>query len=115
MDGRVQLPVIDWMKKEFKAEYVDMITEPGPDKLLAENGFKFETESIKKRVGISVNKHGSKTVAVVGHCDCAGNPVCNDDHLKQIKSAVEIVESWGFKASVIGLLVDEHFSVRKIL
>jgi len=113
MDGRVQLPVIDWMKKEFKADYVDMITEPGPDRLLAEN--MFEVESVKKRVEVSVKKHGSKTVAVVGHCDCAGNQVCNDDHLQQIKSAVEIVDSWGFNTSVIGLWVDEHWLVHKII
>jgi hypothetical protein len=27
-DGRTQLPVIEWLKKEYGATYVDMITEP---------------------------------------------------------------------------------------
>ena len=27
MDGRVQVPVIEWLKKEYKADDVDMITE----------------------------------------------------------------------------------------
>jgi len=36
MDGRCQLPVIEWMKKRYGVEYVDMITEPGPDGVLAE-------------------------------------------------------------------------------
>ena len=33
MDGRVQLPVIRHMKERFNAEYVDSITEPGPNNL----------------------------------------------------------------------------------
>jgi len=31
MDGRVQLPVINYLKERFSANYVDMITEPGPN------------------------------------------------------------------------------------
>jgi hypothetical protein len=37
MDGRTQLPIIEWLKKEYGATYVDMITEPGPNKIPAEN------------------------------------------------------------------------------
>ena len=29
MDGRVQLPVIKFLQERFKAEYVDIISEPG--------------------------------------------------------------------------------------
>jgi hypothetical protein len=48
MDGRVQLPVIEWLKKEYEADYVDMITEPGPNKILAENKDQLFINSIKK-------------------------------------------------------------------
>ncbi|MCX6667890.1 MAG: hypothetical protein NTV74_06630 [Euryarchaeota archaeon] len=115
IDGRVQIPVIDWMKKEFKADYVDMITEPGPNKLLTESRFSLESAFVKKKVEVSVQKHGSKIVAVVGHYDCAGNSVDMENHIRQTKSAVETVESWGFNASVIGLWVDEHWVVYKII
>jgi len=37
MDGRVQTPVIKWLKNEYKVNYIDMITEPGPNKILAES------------------------------------------------------------------------------
>ena len=36
MDGRVQLPVINYLKDQYKIDYVDMITEPGPIKILSE-------------------------------------------------------------------------------
>ena len=35
MDGRVQLPVIYYLKERFGVPYVDVITEPGPVALLS--------------------------------------------------------------------------------
>ena len=36
MDGRVQIPVITYLKERFKADYVDVVSEPGPNRILAE-------------------------------------------------------------------------------
>ncbi|HIG99321.1 MAG TPA: hypothetical protein HA258_01960 [Thermoplasmata archaeon] len=115
MDGRVQIPVIDWMKKHFTADFVDMITEPGPNKILAENIERTVIESLKKRVEISVVKHASIQIAVVGHFDCAGNPVDEENQLQQLKDATLTIQSWGFKIPVIGLWVDDQWTVHKIL
>jgi len=82
MDGRVQIPIIEFLKKKFKVDYVDMITEPGIDKILAE-GNKELISWIKEKIKISVKKHNSKVIAIVGHADCAGNPV--KKHVEQIK------------------------------
>ncbi len=30
MDGRTQLPVIEFLKNKLSVEYVDTVTEPGP-------------------------------------------------------------------------------------
>jgi len=98
MDGRTQIPVIEWMRKRYRVSYVDMITEPGVDAVLAENDDTRTIESIKRKVRISTEKHGSRLIAVVGHYDCAGNPVDMHTHLAQIQSAVERMASWGFKA-----------------
>lgn len=97
MDGRVQMPVNEWLKKKYKVDYVDMITEQGPNKILAEVKDGPALESIKRRVEISVNKHGSKLIAIVGHYDCADNSVERDLQLKQILSAIKTVESWNFE------------------
>ena len=35
MDGRIQIPLTNWIKKNFSVDYVDTITEPGIDKLVA--------------------------------------------------------------------------------
>ncbi len=73
IDGRVQRPVLDYMKGECDTAYVDMITAPGPDGIVAKEGDMYK--HLQSGVAISVEKHASNVVAIVGHDDCAGNPV----------------------------------------
>jgi len=113
MDGRVQLPVSEWMRTHLHVDYVDTITEPGPDKVMA-LGLPGQQESVRKRVGISVGAHGSRTVAIVGHHDCAGNPVSREAHRDQIRRASQVIQSWGLPVRVLGLWVDERWAVEVV-
>jgi len=106
MDGRTQLPVIEWMKATFGVDYVDSITEPGPDKILFD-GNSGLVESIKNRATISVQAHGSQVVALVGHGDCAGNPVPKDVHFEHVKKGMETIRSWGLPVKIIGIWLDD--------
>ncbi|WP_231272453.1 carbonic anhydrase [Clostridium botulinum] len=92
MDGRIQNAVRKFMKNKFHVDYVDMVTEAGPDKILAEGINEFLIQSIKNRVELSIDSHEAKAIAVVGHFDCAGNPVDKEQHIKDIKESVERVE-----------------------
>ena len=114
MDGRVQYAVAEWLKRKYKVDYVDMITEPGLDGVLATNQDKAAIESIKRKIGISTGRHGSKHIAVAGHHDCAGNPVDKETHLAHIRAAVKVVKSWGFNADVIGLWVDDKWKASEV-
>ena len=105
MDGRVQQPIIDWMKKTFNLDYVDMITEPGPDKILAE-GSPEQKKTVRNKVDISVTKHGSEVIVVMGHNDCAGNPVPKEKHLEHIRAAANEITSWAYPAAVYGVWVE---------
>lgn len=115
IDGRVQEPVIAWMKREFQAEYVDDITEPGPILILSENTDPATVASIRRRVDISANRHGSHTVAIVAHHDCAGNPVGKSEQLAQLAAAIERVKSWGLPIDVLGLWVNENWKVHPVV
>lgn len=114
MDGRIQMPVIEWMRKEYEMNYIDMVTEAGPNKILAEGKDKQKIESIKKRVEISINKHGSKLIAIVGHYNCAGNTGEKSTQLEEILSAIEMVKLWNFEIKIIGLWVDENWKVCEV-
>ncbi len=114
MDGRAQLPVIAYLKSKYGVDYVDAITEPGPNRILAGNRDQIDLDSIRRRLEISVMKHGSKHVVIVGHHDCAGNPVDKETQLSQIAAAVETVKSWGFPCEITGLWVDEQWKVHEV-
>jgi hypothetical protein len=114
MDGRTQLPVTGWLKSEYGLDYVDMITEPGPEKMLSQ-GTPGQVESIKSRVGISVNAHGSQTILVAAHHDCAGNPVSKEEHVRQVRACLKVVKSWGLPVKdIIGIWIDENWAVEPI-
>ena len=114
MDGRVQLPVINYMRKRFGVEYVDSVTEPGPNKILAENSPPDLVLSILRRVEISVRKHGSKIIAVTGHHDCAGNPASEDEQINQIKKSVLLLKEKFPETEVHGLWINENWEVKGI-
>ena len=110
MDGRVQIPVVEYMQKSFNVDYVDMITEPGPNKILAEGKDADAIQLLRKMVGISVEKHNSQIIAIAGHYDCAGNPEGEDVQKKHLQRAVDVISSWGFPAKkIIALWLDENF------
>ncbi|UCD16400.1 MAG: hypothetical protein JSV44_08005 [Candidatus Zixiibacteriota bacterium] len=114
MDGRTQLPVIEYLSERYAADYVDMVTEPGPIKFLAENDDAAIVESIRNRVAISVNAHGSGIVAIVGHDDCAGNPVPRETQESQIKKAIVLVRPWFPGTEFIGLFVKDNTIVEEV-
>ena len=114
MDGRTQLPVIEYLKNKYHVNHVDTITEPGPNKILAENRDRAALDSIKRRVEISVKKHGSRHIAIVGHHDCAGNPTDNDTQVSHLLSAIITVKSWNFGAEIIGLWLDDKWKVNEV-
>ena len=111
MDGRVQIPVVEYIKRNYAVDYVDMITEPGPNKILSDNTDRVLIESIKRRVTISVEVHDSKLIAIVGHYDCAGNLAGKEVQLNHILASINIIKSWKFETQVIGLWVDENLRV----
>lgn len=114
MDGRTQVAVNEWLRQRYDADFVDTITEPGPDRVLAETGDAAKVASIRHRLAISVEKHGSRVVAIVGHHDCAGNPVDRAEHLRQLATAAEVVKTWGFPVAVIRLWVGEDWRVESL-
>lgn len=110
IDGRVLAPVEQWMRENLNVDYVDQVTEPGPDRVLTEAPAEV-LRAIRDKSAISVRAHDSDVIAVVGHYDCAGNPVSEDEHKEQIRRSVDVVAGWGMPARVIGLWVNGDWSV----
>jgi len=109
IDGRAQEQVISLIKESTGADYVDMITLAGPDKVLAQGVDAPEIESIKKNVLISRDKHNSRTIFITGHYDCAGNPVDQEKHIQDIGKAAENIKGWDMGLKVEGIWVDRNW------
>ena len=114
MDGRVQIPITNWMKGKYALDFIDMITEPGPDKMLTQ-GSPEQVASIKSRVLISVNAHGSETILIAAHHDCAGHPVSKEEHLGKVKECVKILKSWKLPVkNIIGAWINDNWTVEVV-
>ena len=111
MDGRIQIPLSNWIKKNYSVDYVDTITEPGVDKKIAAG---LDLESIKTKVDISVNAHKSKLIVVSGHYDCAANPVSDEEHIALVKKGVEALSSWNLDVKLVGVWVDKDWNVNLV-
>lgn len=114
MDGRVQLPVINFLKSNYALDYIDVITEAGPNGLLARGDDSNKITAIRERIDISLHAHGSNLLAVVGHYDCAGNPGSKEKQIEDIITALKKLMEWYPERNIIGLWVDENWQVSKI-
>jgi hypothetical protein len=114
MDGRVQLPVIHYLKDRFGVEFVDTVSEPGPNAILALGADRSAVESILRRVRISVERHKSAGIAVVGHFDCAGNPAERAEQTRQTLAAVRYLAEMFPGVPVVGLWVNQAWEVSEV-
>ena len=112
IDGRTQIPVSKWIKENFSLDYIDTITEPGPDKAISEKNAS-KIEQLKTKVLISIKAHGSKIVIIAGHHDCAANPVSKINHIDQIKKSVNEIKAWNLGIEVLGVWVNEEWKIER--
>ena len=109
IDGRVHEPLLRWVREHAGVDHVDLVTEPGADSTLAScrDG---ACGDMRRRLQVSIDAHGPQLVAIVGHDDCAANPVGPDRHREQIRSAVAEVQGWARELEVVGVWIsaDRH-------
>lgn len=111
MDGRVQLPVLTWIKSNYPVDFVDVITEAGIDGVLARQE---DITEILRSIAVSVNTNKSTRLFIVGHHDCRGNPVDTDTHHTQIKDAVRRIKPYWSQQEVSGLWVNSAWNVELV-
>lgn len=109
IDGRVQLPVINWILENYDVKYVDMITEPGVDGLISDK--MNNIQDILEKINVSKEGHSTNQIFIVGHHDCLANPVDDQKHIEEVTLAVENLKNKYLDCDVTGLWVDDSFEV----
>jgi len=104
MDGRIQQSVVDWARSRFGVDYVDMVTVPGPDRVLAQDllgRLRLATD-----VAVSRRAHGSHQLVVASHADCSGNPVSDDEHEQMVREGISWLATLLPEMTIVGIHVD---------
>lgn len=91
IDGRIQKSLSAWVSDQFAVDYVDTVTEPGVDSFLA-TADEASIAALIDKLAVSHRAHGSTTVVVAAHSDCAGNPVPDEEHRRQLKLGLARLE-----------------------
>lgn len=114
MDGKVQDAVKHYLCRRYNVDYVDMITEAGPSKKLADRKEIALIDNTKKRVVISFHHHGAKVLAIVAHHGCAGNPGTKAQQIRDLRESKKTAESFGLGGTILLLWVDEKLVVSEV-
>lgn len=116
IDGRIQYPVMDYLKQNYNMASFDLLTEAGPLKILTERTDKCRLFSLKEQISTSLEENGSRFIAIVGHHDCKDNPEERDVQEKQIISVIEYLrKAYGEGHSYLGLYVNGKWEVEEII
>jgi len=108
IDGRAQLPVINWIKDAYNMDHVDMITEPGVDGFMADQDNSID--EIKRKINISIDKNNASMIVVVGHHDCQANSVSEVDHHDHIHAGVDRLKKEFPHMDVQGLWINSEWA-----
>ena len=112
MDGRVQLPVLTWIKENYPVDFVDVITEAGMDGVLSEQK---DISEVLRSIRVSVEINKSTRLFIVGHYDCRGNPEDDTTHHQDILASVARLKKLGLSGEIVGLWVNDSWKVEKIV
>jgi len=114
IDGRVQQPALDYLTQRYGVQYVDTVTEPGPNGILKRQDDPALIDSMLRCVDVSVKKHQSVAIAVIGHYDCHGNPGDEDHQNTDTRGAVRFLRAKYPDTLVIGVYIDETWTAEEI-
>ena len=62
-------------------------------------------------IRISLDKHGSRSIAVAAHADCAGNVCSEQKQQEQLGRAIAYLKEQFFGCKVVGLWVNANWKV----
>ena len=113
-DGRVQYPVMDYLKKKYDFDFFDSANEAGPLRTLTKNSDKCRLITLKEQIRTSLEEHGSTFIALVGHHDCTDNPGHRSFQERQLDEALDYLRrSFGNDITYVGLYVNENWEVEE--
>lgn len=114
IDGRVQDVVIDYLRQRWSVDHVDVITEPAPERVLAERTDSSTVARLRSAVLDSLDRQRYPRLALAAHSDCEPDPVSASVQRRRVEEAVNWLRNEFRRAEVLGLWVDETGKVHEL-
>jgi hypothetical protein len=106
IDGEIQQPTIEYLKKVWLVDWVDVITAPAPELLLSECSDNTGIRLINENIQASMAHQERRRVAVVAHCDCIFNTAPTQVKRGMLQGAVRHLRESLTDAEVVGVWID---------
>lgn len=113
VDGRAQLPVIEFIKREYGVSF-DIITEWNPAYVLAERNTSVEARSIMEKIQLLIKNNNISVLAIASHRGCADDCESGASCSRQLNLSVQYVAKHFPEQKVIGLWVDANGSAKEV-
>ena len=108
IDGTVQLPAIEYAKKIWNVEWVDVITDAAPERILSEAKGLEKADHIHDNIEASLCNQIKKRLAIVSHSDCDINTASDWKKIKMLRRAIEHLKSKHTDAEVMGIWINNE-------
>jgi len=114
IDGTVQLPAIDFVKKMWNVPWVDVITEVAPERAFSDATSKAEVDHILNNIKSSLVNQQRKRLAIVSHSSCDVYKVSDEKKIEMLHLAVNFLSQSFPDASVTGIWIDKKGALRSL-
>jgi len=114
VDGRAQLPVIEFIKREYGWSLFDVITEWNPAYVLSERNTSIEANSIMEKIESLIKNNIYNTIVITAHHGCADNCESDADYSRHLNLSVRYVGKHFPELKVIGLWIDADGNTKEV-
>ena len=114
IDGRAQLPVIQYLVRQFHVEYVDIVSDTGPAGVLAHDPDSERAGSMYRRIDVSIEAHKSRGLAIAAHHDCWANPRSFAGQIEDLRRSAANLRLRYSHFPVLALWVGRDWTVKQV-
>jgi len=108
IDAPIRLPVIEFLKFVWKVQWVIVINEAAPEKVLSEGKDAQAIEHIHQNIRASLGNQAQKRLAIVSHYGCNLNKAGDVEKKGMLRKAVDYLKNKYSGVEVLGIWVDKE-------
>jgi len=108
IDGDAQLPALRFFNNAWKTDWVDLITEAAPEKLLSEGTDTTAIGHLFRNILESLDGQSEKRLAIVSHATCSCCVASKDAKLEMLRKSGRYLVKQFPDVKVAGIWLDRN-------